>query len=796
MIDTSTVLRDDPEVDESNAVVSEKSFRDIVFYSRRENEEDRRIKTVHYSHPLYMALAYPLLFPHGETGWHWNLLLRFDSPPNRRNRITQQMWYRYVTFRLNGAFELFKYARRLAQRYWVDVYSVIERERLDWIRTHQKELRADMYKTVQDFLAVDSAEVTCNRQLVSSSDIGQRIILPSIHLGSDRHLLMLYQNSMAIMREFVKPSLFLTSTANPKWLEIVENLAEKSEKQQGILHDFRTHFGTFIGISGTIEYQKQGLPNAHLLLFLSAADSFLDPARIDDFISAKIPTEEEEPSGRLRALVEANMVHGPFGDINPNCHCMIIDKSGKRICLKGYSKKLLDVTVVSKSGYPRYRRRRGITVTKTVNGREIQLENEWIVPHSPFLLLKYGCHINVEVRQSSTPVQQLKVHLPDEHSVFFRKDAPLDSVEEAAERATSELLAFLKSNRSSELGKRLLYQDYPKFFEYDKKTKPHSWKKRKRGTAIGRLIFLNPCHGDVYYLRLLLTKILGPTKACAARNFLENDGEWDDCFAKASDIAIGSLLDKRAAAIRQKVGGLWFTSINRAFKNLGRGASAKNNDVIAVDKTLRDITNKKKEYFGGIPVVFGGKFAQVSALRSGIVENCIRCAGFWSQLTVLFLGENIRLATDQRNRRHAQWVRDFSYDLASRNVITLPQEISHHYDQDEELYNHAFPLAQLQDPQRPDNYFFERAILAAHHTSVCSANEAIPESIPGLVIDLHSVDSAIESGELGINELTVEYLASLIPPSLIPSHLKLKIGAPIMIMRNMYASEGLCNGSR
>ncbi|POS82056.1 hypothetical protein EPUL_006812, partial [Erysiphe pulchra] len=150
------------------------------------------------------------------------------------------------------------------------------------------------------------------------------------------------------------------------------------------------------------------------------------------------------------------------------------------------------------------------------------------------------------------------VHLPDEHLVFFRQDATLDSVGEAAERATSELLAFFKSNRSSELGKRLLYQDYPKFFVYDKKTKPHSWKERKRGTAIGRLIFLNPCHGDVYYLRLLLTKIRGPTsyedlythngvryltfkEACAARNFLENDGEWDDCFAEASEFAIGGL---------------------------------------------------------------------------------------------------------------------------------------------------------------------------------------------------------------------------------------------------------------
>ncbi|POS85305.1 hypothetical protein EPUL_003002, partial [Erysiphe pulchra] len=463
------------------------------------------------------------------------------------------MWYRYVTFYRAGKFELFKYARRLAQRYWVDAYSVVERERLKWIKTRQDELRVDMYKNVQDILAVDPTEGDYSRQLGNRSDIGQRVILPSTHMGCDRHMRMLYQNSMAIMRGLGKPSLFVTFTANPKWLEILENLAENSKaindpglsamvfhkQQQSMVHDLRTHFGTYRGMSGTIEYQKRGLPHPHLLLFLSTADSFLDPARIDDFISAELPSEELDPSGRLRELVEANMVHGPCGDLNPNCPCMVTDKHGKRVCSKGYPKKLTDVTEISETGYPRYRRRSGLTVTKTVNGREIQLGNEWIVPHSPYLLLKYGCHINVEV-------------------LFFRQNTSLDSVEEAAERATSELLAFFTSNQRSELGRRLLYQEYPKYFVYDKKTKPYSWKERKLGTALGRLVFLNPCHGDVYYLRLLLTKVHGPTcyedlyshngvrfstfkEACVARNFLESDGEWDECFSEASHFAIGDL---------------------------------------------------------------------------------------------------------------------------------------------------------------------------------------------------------------------------------------------------------------
>ncbi|POS82148.1 hypothetical protein EPUL_006105, partial [Erysiphe pulchra] len=186
---------------------SEKSFRDIVFIQSNDNEEDRRLKAVHYNHPLYMALAYPLLFPHGET----------------------------------------------------DANSVVEMERLECIKTHQEELCVDMYKNVQGIIALDPNEGDFSRQLGDSSDIGQRVILPSTHLGCDHHMRMLYLNSVAIMRELGKPSLFVMFTANPKWLEILENLAENSEaindpgllamvfhkKQQSMLHDLCTHFGTY-----------------------------------------------------------------------------------------------------------------------------------------------------------------------------------------------------------------------------------------------------------------------------------------------------------------------------------------------------------------------------------------------------------------------------------------------------------------------------------------------------------------------------------------------------------------------
>ena len=56
---------------------------------------------------------------------------------------------------------------------------------------------------------------------------GQRIILPSTHIGSERNMLQLYQDSMAICRAFRKPDIFLTMTANPNWVEVQEALLKE-----------------------------------------------------------------------------------------------------------------------------------------------------------------------------------------------------------------------------------------------------------------------------------------------------------------------------------------------------------------------------------------------------------------------------------------------------------------------------------------------------------------------------------------------------------------------------------------
>ena len=54
--------------------------------------------------------------------------------------------------------------------------------------------------------------------------VEQRIILPSSYTEGDRFMQQLYQDSMAILRHFGRPTLCITFTANPKWKAILDDL--------------------------------------------------------------------------------------------------------------------------------------------------------------------------------------------------------------------------------------------------------------------------------------------------------------------------------------------------------------------------------------------------------------------------------------------------------------------------------------------------------------------------------------------------------------------------------------------
>src|SRR5271156_6461109 len=111
------------------------------------------------------------MFPRGEDGWHPNIPIHNNNEANATSKYITAMnyfAYRLQIGRPNEATTL-HYFGRLFQQWIVDMYTVIEQARLNYLRFNQKQIRAELYNGLQD--ALISGDSTTN--------VGQRIILPS-----------------------------------------------------------------------------------------------------------------------------------------------------------------------------------------------------------------------------------------------------------------------------------------------------------------------------------------------------------------------------------------------------------------------------------------------------------------------------------------------------------------------------------------------------------------------------------------------------------------------------------------
>ena len=364
-------------------------------------------------HPMYTPLHYVLLFPRGETGWH--PLIPMGAIGSRSAHVTARCYYAYrLHQRRDNSLAIF-YAGRLFQQFIVDAWATTEQSALDWIRHNQTKLRADLYKTALQNIEDD----------VGAEDRGDRIILPSSHLGSPRHMFQLFQDSMAICRYCRKPDLFITMTANPQWPEVHEALlkfvgGDESQKQKpedrpdiiarvfeekkkALLKEIQDGlFGEVIGHVHTIEFQKRGLPHIHILVFLAAPHKIHNAVGADRIVSAQFPNPETEPL--LYATVTKTMVHGPCGRDHPHAKCMV-----NGACSKRYPKDFLEHTLFGEDGYPQYARPDNGRVF--VNRAGHTYTNRDVIPYNPYLSAKYDCHINVEVCASIKAVKYIHKYI-------------------------------------------------------------------------------------------------------------------------------------------------------------------------------------------------------------------------------------------------------------------------------------------------------------------------------------------------------------------------------------------------
>jgi hypothetical protein len=100
----------------------------------------------------------------------------------------------------------------------------------------------------------------------------------------------------------------------------------------------------------------------------------------------------------------------------------------------------------------------------------------------------------------------------------------------------------------------------------------------------------------------------------------------------------------------------------------------------------------------------------------------------------------------------------------------------------------------LHEGQTTNEYLHERAILAPRNKEVSLINAMVLSYLPGAQVDFLNVDSTKNTKVA--NTYPSEVLNTLEVNGM-PSHkLPFKIGAPVILLRNLDPSAGLCNGMR
>ncbi|CAI0422470.1 unnamed protein product [Linum tenue] len=131
--------------------------------------------------------------------------------------------------------------------------------------------------------------------------------------------------------------------------------------------------------------------------------------------------------------------------------------------------------------------------------------------------------------------------------------------------------------------------------------------------------------------------------------------------------------------------------------------------------------------------------------------------------------------------------------------IPIPQDIlaQRHSSPIEDIVNATYP--NLEQSYKDIKYLQGRAILAPHHEMVDRINNCMLNLIPGqeaLYPSSDSIANADGSGSKTNPEYPIEFLNTIKPGGL-PNHgLILKVGVPILLLRNIDQTAGLCNGTR
>lgn len=223
--------------------------------------------------------------------------------------------------------------------------------------------------------------------------------------------------------------------------------------------------------------------------------------------------------------------------------------------------------------------------------------------------------------------------------------------------------------------------------------------------------------------------------------------------------------------------------------------------IEALDRTLQDLRDNKR-LMGGVLLILSGDFRQIlpvipRSTPADEINACLKNSFIWPHVKKLSLTTNMRarISGDQNAQAFAEKLLQigegtFPVDESSGQII-LTNELCNVIKTPEQLIQKVYP--NINQNYVNSQWLFERAILATKNEVVNRINEIVQNMIPGHETIYKSIDTMVNENET-VNFPT-EFLNSLDVQGM-PLHcVKLKIGSPIILLRNLDAPK-LCNGTR